>query len=140
MGTKRESRSPRVPACESSSFRICPHNSAEAEADSSSKPGFKLQKLFPSCVLWLCRFRAHLNMSEEHEVLVSVCCGWPLLEQSPGLGGRCIILVIILFCLALGLECTAGPGNDLRKINILVLFLIGTNKDKSCLRSSRGHL
>lgn len=41
-----------------------------------------------------------------------------------------------LFPLALGLECRAG----LRKINILILFLTGTKKDKSCLRSSRGYI
>lgn len=80
-----------------------------------------------------------LNMSEEHEVLARVCCA-PLLEQSPAVGGRWILIVIRLFPLALGLECRAGPGNGLRKINTSVLFLTGTNKDKSCLRSSGGYI
>lgn len=42
--------------------------------------------------------------------------------------------------LALGLECRAGPGNGLRKINILIIFLTGTKKEKSCLRSPRGYI
>lgn len=51
-----------------------------------------------------------------------------------------LFIVIRLFPLALGLECRAGHGNGLRKINILVLFLTGTNEYKICLRSSRGYI
>lgn len=90
--------------------------------------------------LWAVALQIQSASLKVSEVLASVYFGWPLLEQSPGRGGRCTLIVIRLFPLALGLECRAGPGNGLRKINILILFLTGTRKDKSCLRSSRGYI